>query len=320
MPNRFHFACAVAATIVISAAVVAQEKTNVSIGTGFASGVYFPMGNGLAALLSKYVPGYSVKVEATGGSVDNLKLLSTSRIDVGFSMADATWDAFTGTDKFKGGKLPVRALLVLYPNSLHVLALDRSDVVKVSDLKGKQVATGAAGSATEVMALRLLEAYGIDKEVKRHRLSLEDSVAALKEKKVDAIFWSGGVPTAAINGIAGAGDTKFKLIDHDDAVDKMTRKHGPLYAKHVIPANVYAGITRPTKVAGVWNILVVNESMPDQVAYNIVKTIFEHRAEMVAAHKEAENISLAHQKNSSSPIPFHRGAIRYFAEKGIALK
>jgi len=299
---------------------MAQEKRPISIGTGFAQGVYFPMGSGLAGLLSKHVPGYAASVEATGGSVDNLKLLSTRRIDVGFSMADASWDAYSGLDKFKGGKLPVRALLVLYPNSLHIVTLERADLTKPADLKGKQVATGAAGSATEVMALRLLEAYGIDKDVKRQRMSLEDSVAALKEKKIDALFWSGGVPTAAINAIAGSGEPKFKLLDHDEAVEDMVRKHGPLYAKHVIPANAYAGVSRPTKVAGVWNILVVNESLPPQVAYDIVKAIFEHKGDMVAAHKEAENISLQFQKNSASPIPFHPGALRYFAEKGISLK
>lgn len=319
MPHRRRFTVAVCLLTAMGSSI-AQDKTSITIGTGFASGVYFPLGNGIAGLLSKHLPGYAAKVEATGGSVDNLKLLSTNRIDVGFSMADATWDAYAGIDKFKAGKLPVRALLVLYPNSLHVVTLEGGDVAKMADLKGKQVATGAAGSATEVMALRLLEAIGIEKDVKRQRMSLEDSVTALKEKKIDAFFWSGGVPTAAINGIAAPGEPKFKFLDHDEAVENMNRKHGPLYAKHIIPANAYTGVGRTTKVAGVWNILVVNESMPPHVAYNIVKTIFENRGDMVAAHKEAENISLQRQQNSFSPIPFHPGAIRYFAEKGIAVK
>jgi TRAP transporter TAXI family solute receptor len=280
------------------------------------------MGNGIASVISRHMTGYSAKVEATGGSVDNLKLLATNRIDLGFSMADASWDAYSGLDKFKSGKLGVRALMVLYANSLHVVTLDRPDINKIEDLKGRRLATGAPGSATEVMALRVLEAHGMDKDkdITRERLALEESVNALKEKKVDALFWSGGVPTAAIAKLAAAPGIKIKFLDHDGAVEAMVKKYGPLYSKHEISANAYPGLSKNPKVAGVWNILVVSESMNARLAYNIVKTIFEHKAEVVEAHKEAANISLEYQRNDRSPIPFHPGAVRYFAEKGIKLK
>jgi TRAP transporter TAXI family solute receptor len=299
---------------------VAQNKNDLAIGTGFASGVYFPMGGGIAKVVSKYMPGYSAKVEVTGGSVDNLKLIATKRIDIGFSMADASWDAYKGADKFKSGKLGVRALMVLYPNSLHIVALERPDISKVSDLKGKRLATGAPGSATEVMALRVLEAYGIDKDITRERLGLEESVAALKDRKVDALFWSGGVPTAAIATLVSTPGIKVRLLDHEDAVDQMVKKYGPLYSKQEIAAKAYPGLSKSGKVAGVWNILVVSEDMSPGLAYNLVKSIFEHKSDMVEAHKEADNIALEYQRNDTSPIPFHPGAIRYFAEKGVKLK
>ncbi len=311
-------AVALALLAVLSATVHAQDKT-LTIGTGFESGVYFPLGKGIATLVAKHVPGYAAKVEATGGSVDNLRLLSANRIDVGFSMADASWDAYTGVEKFKAGKLNVRALLVMYPNSLHVVTLDRSDIRKMADLKGRTVATGAPGSATEIMAQRLFEAYRMEKDFKRERLSLEDSVSALKEARVDAFLWSGGVPTAAIAGMAAAG-YKIRLIDHDDAVDEMVKKYGPLYTRQAIAPNAYAGVSRPTRVAGVWNILVVGDTMPTALAYSLVKAILENQPDMVAAHMEGENIALQAQSSANSPIPFHPGAIKYFAEKGIKLK
>lgn len=299
---------------------LAQEKNGLSVGTGFASGVYYPMGEGIVKVVSKYMPGYSAKVEVTGGSVDNLKLLSTNRIDVGFSMADASWDAYNGADKFKSGKLAVRALMVLYPNSLHIVVLERPDINKMSDLKGKRLATGAPGSATEVMALRVLEAYGMDKDIARERFGLEESIAALKNRKVDALFWSGGVPTAAIANLASTPGIKIRFLDHDDAVDHMVKKYGPLYAKQEIVAKAYPGLSKNVKGVSVWNILVVSETMSPGLAYNLVKTIFDHKADMVAAHKEADNISLEHQTNGTSPIPFHPGAIKYFAEKGVKVK
>ena len=295
-----------------------QDRITLSIGTGFATGVYHPMGGGLASIISRYLPRYQSDVVTTGGSVDNLKLLATDRIAMGFSMADASWDAYTGADKFKDGRLAVRTLVVLYPNRMHIVALDGAGINGVADLKGKRVATGAPGSATEVMAVRLLEASGID-DVRRERLSLEDSVSALKEKKVDALFWVGGAPTPAIAQLAASG-VKIRLLDHGDAVPEMNKRFGPLYVRYSIPARSYAGMSRDVNIAGVWNILVASEKMSDQVAYEVVKAIFDHKAELVAAHREAENISLEWQRNNASPIPFHPGAIRYFAEKGVKLK
>jgi TRAP transporter TAXI family solute receptor len=156
--------------------------------------------------------------------------------------------------------------------------------------------------------------------VRRERLSLEDSVAALKERKVDAFFWVGGAPTPAIAQLAATAGIRIRLLDHGDAVPEMTKRFGPLYVRYVIPARAYPGMSRDVSIAGVWNILVASDKMSDQVAYEVVKAIFDHKAELVAAHREAENISLEWQRNNASPIPFHPGAIRYFAEKGIKLK
>ena len=299
-----------------------QEKINLSIATGGTGGVYYPMGGGMANVLSKHVPGYQATAEVTGGSVDNLKLLGTGKADVGFSMADAGLDAYNGEDKFKDNKVPVRTLMVLYPNRMHVVTTEGTGINKMSDLKGKRVSTGSAGSATEVMAFRLIEASGIDKDkdLKRERLSVAESVNAIKDRKIDAFFWVGGLPTAAVSDLGATPGIKLKMIDHAEAVKAMNKKYGPLYSERVIPAKTYSGMEKDNHVANVWNILVANEKMSNDVAYNVVKTMFEHKAEMVAVHKEAESFSLENQSNSASPIPFHPGAIKYFAEKGIKLK
>src|SRR5689334_21673844 len=145
-------AVAVAASL-LSVAAVAQQKT-IAIGTGGTGGVYYPLGGGLANLLSKNLPGYQATAEVTGGSVDNLKLIGSGQSEVGFSMADAALDAFRGEDKFKGAKVAVRTLMVLYPNRMHIVTIEGRGIEKLSDLKGKRVSTGSPGSATEVMAFR----------------------------------------------------------------------------------------------------------------------------------------------------------------------
>src|SRR5262249_51609619 len=155
-----------------------------------------------------------------------------------FSMVDAGWDAYEGHDKFKGGKVAVRTLMVLYPNKMHVVTVDGTGINKLSDLKGKRVSTGSAGSGTEIMALRVLEAAGLDgkKDIGQERLGAGESVKAIKDRKIDAFFWVGGGPTAAVTDLAATPGIKMKLIDHDEVVDAMNKKYGPLYAKGTIPA------------------------------------------------------------------------------------
>lgn len=292
---------------------------NISIATGGTGGVYYPMGGGLANILSKYVPGMQATAEVTGGSVDNLKLIGSEKPYVGFTMADAGQDALKGEDKFKDNKIPVRTLMVLYPNRMHVVSVEGKGIAKMSDLKGKRVSTGSPGSATEVMAFRIIEAAGLDKDkdMKRERLGVAESVNAIKDNKIDAFFWVGGLPTAAVTDLANTPGTKIKMVDHADVVAKMNQKWGNLYVEDTIPKSVYKGMDTDNRQATVMNLLVAHEKMSDKVAYDIVKTIFDRKADMVAVHKEAENFRLENQKAAASPMPWHPGAAKYFAEKGI---
>jgi TRAP transporter TAXI family solute receptor len=257
----------------------------------------------------------------TGGSVDNLKLVGSGKPYVAFTMADAAQDAAKGEDKFKGNKVAVKTLMILYPNRMHVVSVEGRGVAKMSELKGKRVSTGSPGSATEVMAFRIIEAEGLDKDkdMKRERLGVAESVNAIKDGKIDAFFWVGGLPTAAVTDLANTPGTKIKMIDHADAVAKMNQKYGNLYVEDVIPKDTYRGMDADNRQATVMNILVAHESMDDKTAYNIVKTIFDKRDDLIAVHKEAVNFKLENQKASASPLPFHPGAAKYFAEKGIKL-
>lgn len=299
---------------------LAQTK-NLSIVTGGTGGVYYPLGGGLANLLTKHVPGWQATAEVTGGSVDNLKLLGAKRADIAFSMADASLDASRGEDKFKGNVVNQRTLAVLYPNIMHVVTTEASGIKTMADLKGKRVSTGSPGSATEVMAFRVLEAAGIDKDkdLRRERLGAAESTNAVKDNKIDAYFWVGGLPTSAVTDLGATPGVKLKLVDHSEVVEKMNAKYGPLYAKGTIPASTYPGQATPNAISSVWNILVVSDAMPDDVAYNIVKTIFEKRDEWATVHAEAKNVKLDNQLRGNTPVPFHAGAIKYMAEKGVKI-
>ena len=297
----------------------AQDKKNrISIGTGGTGGVYYPLGGGLAAVLTKYVPGLDATAEVTAGSIANLQLIDAGKSEIAFTMADAAWDAYNGLDKFKE-KVPLRTLVVFYPNRMHVVTVEGTGVNKMTDLKGKRVSTGAPVSGTEVMSNRLLEAFGIDasKDITRERLSVAESVNAIKDGKIDAFTWVGGVPTPAITDLAATPGKKIKLIDHGDGAEGMRKKYGPIYVKNRVLANAYPGETRETTNVDVWNLLVVPANADEKLVYEITKTLFEKKDELVKVHKDAMFLEMANQMTGASPIPFHPGALKYFKEKGL---
>jgi uncharacterized protein len=239
------------------------------------------------------------------------------------TMVDAGLDALKGQDKFTGKPVPVRTLMVMYPNRMHVVTMEGMGIAKMADLKGKRVSTGSGGSATEVMAFRVIEAAGLDKDkdMKRERLGVAESANALKDRKIDAFFWVGGLPTAAVSDLSNSPGVKVKLIDHADLVGKMNQKYGNLYVEDRIPKETYKGMDADNRQATVMNLLVAHESMDEKTAYNIVKTIFDKREDLIRVHKEAENFKLETQKTAAAGgIPWHPGAAKYYAEKGVKLQ
>ncbi len=301
--------------------VWAQKTVRLSIATGGTGGVYYPLGGGMANIISKYIPYTEATAEVTTASVDNCLLVDKGKAELALIMADTGWDAYMGRAQFKE-KIPLRTLAVLYPNNMHIVTMEGKGIEKVSDLKGKRVSTGAPGSGTEVMALRVIEAYGLDptKDMTRDKLGVSESAGALKDRKIDAFFWVGGLPTAAVTDFGATPGIKIKLLGHVDALPKMREKYGPLYIKGVIPAKTYPGQDVDVPITVVWNLLVCHENMKGDVAYDIVKMIFDRKPELITVHSEAKNINLEPQAAGGSPIPFHPGAIRYFTEKGLKIK
>lgn len=315
-------AAGIVITLVCSVSTAWAQKTlRLSIATGGTGGVYYFVGGNMANILSKYIPYAEVTTEVTTGSVDNCLLVGRGRADLALIMADTGWDAYQGLAKFKE-KIPLRNLAVLYPNNMHIITVEGKGIEKVTDLVGKRVSTGAPGSVTEIMAMRVIEAFGLnpDKDMTRDKLGVSESAGALKSKSIDAFFWVGGLPTAAVTEFGAIPGVKIKIIGHADAVPKMREKYGPIYSQGVIPAKTYPGQGVDIPIAVVWNLLVCNESMKENVAYDLVKILFDKRQELMLSHQDARVLALEPQAAGGSPIPYHPGAIRYFAEKGVKIK
>jgi hypothetical protein len=289
-----------------------------SIATGGTGGVYYPYGGGIAKVLSERVPGVRASAEVTAASVDNLKLIRDHQADIAFTLADTLADAVHGRGAFAGAPVPAASLAVLYANYTHIVTRAGARIATVADLRGTVVSVGSPGSGTEVIALRILEAAGLDPErdVRRQGLGAAESAAALKDGKIEAFFWSGGLPSPAVQDLAHASGFTLALVPSGGLVDALQRRHGALYFPLTIPQAAYPGLSRDVDVVGVANVLVVNRSMDERLAYDITRVLFERQAELAGIHPEARKLSLK-TAVTGSPAGFHPGALRFYNEKGF---
>jgi hypothetical protein len=295
------------------------EVRFLSIATGGTGGVYYPYGGALARLLTQKLPNTQVTAEVTGASVDNLKLMQQGRADLAFTLADTLVEAVAGTGPFAGsGKVDARTVAVLYTNYTHLVARQGSGIARVADLRGKVVSTGAPGSGTELIADRLLQAAGLDPRqgIIRHALGASESAGALKDGKVDAFFWSGGLPTPAIQDLASTPGLAITLVPQADLLPALEAAHGgDLYRVVALPGGSYRGIEAPTEVIGVINVLAASTRLEPELVQAIAQILFDSKADLVAAHPEARHLERPTGPDAA-PVPFHTGALWYYQSKG----
>jgi TRAP transporter TAXI family solute receptor len=287
-----------------------------NIVTGGTGAVYIVYGAGLAELLNKKL-GTAASAQSTTASVDNMKLIRDGKADVAFTLADTAYDAVNGTGPFAAPekKADAKALAVLYSNLTHVVVKESGGINGAADLKGKRVSVGSAGSGTEIIANRTLEAYGLDpsKDIQRERLGVQDSANALRDGKIDAFFFSGGLPVPAILEVSSG--TKIRILDLTDSVKKMADKYGPLYFTIKIPKTTYNTAADVT-VSGVANLLVVPSSFDPRLAQAIIATMIDNKADLAKVHVAANDLTLESATVGSS-IDFHQGAIDFYKSKGV---
>jgi TRAP transporter TAXI family solute receptor len=255
----------------------------------------------------------------TAASVDNLKFIKQGTSDLAFTMADVAADAAAGRDAFHDfGAVPARVLAVLYPSYTHLVTVTTSGISRVADLRGRVVSTGAPGAGTTVLAERILTAAGIDpvRDIRAHNLGVAESVDALKDGKVDAFFWNAGLPTAAILDLVNTQGITARFIPLDDVLPLVQKRYGSqFYYRTVIPKGTYRN-AEDVPVIAVANMLVASERMPEPLAHDITKILFDEQPTLAQIHPQARELSID-RATAGASIPFHPGAIRYYKERGV---
>ena len=291
-------------------------KRRLSIATGGTGGVFYPYGGGIAKVITESLPNTEATAEVTAASIDNLKFLKQGTSDLAFTMSDAAQDAVLARDDFKDfGAIPLRTLAVLYSSYTHLVTLADSGITDVAQLKGRTVSMGAAGSGTSTLGYRILEAAGVGaNDIRSQSLGVAQSVDALKDGKIDAFFWNGGLPTASVLDLVNTPRTYARFIATDSMLPQLEKAYGPsLYYKAIIPKGTYQQDT-DVAVVGVAVLLVASETMPEDLAHDITRVLFEKQPELATIHPQAKVLSIK-TATTGSPIPFHPGAIRYYRDQ-----
>ncbi|MDA4894781.1 MULTISPECIES: TAXI family TRAP transporter solute-binding subunit [unclassified Microbacterium] len=284
-----------------------------AIATGNSTGVYYVLGGAIADVLSSETPLRATAAE-TGASVQNIEQVVAGQYAMAFSLADTAADAVAGTGAFTEPQ-PIQTLGRTHSNYTQVVVRADSGIESLEDMAGKTVSTGSPKSGTEVIALRLLESAGLtpDTDVTTQRLDLATSVDGLRDGTIDALFWSGGLPTPNLTDLFTTNGDAVRFLDITPALPAM-QKINPVYQEGEIPADTYrTDAAIPTIV--VPNVLVVRDDMDDALACGITAAIWTHADEIAQVHPAGEELDPAWAVESD-PIPLAPGAKQAFDELG----
>lgn len=305
-----------AALIMGAATAQAADSKRLTLATGGTSGVYFPLGGAIANTLGTKSNGdVSVTAQATGASGENMRLVQGGEADIAIVQNDVADAAYNGTAPFKNKLENVRALGRLYPEYLHVVASKDSGIQTLEDFKGKKISVGARGSGNEVNCRQIFDFYGLDyKNLEPIFLPYGETADQFKDRQLDGFVFTIGTPNPAIQDITTTQDVTFVPLigpKTDEVIAKF-----PFLVKDAIPAGTYKGQNNAVPTLSVQAILVANKDMPDDVAYELTKILYENADSVAKAHNKGAEIKVQNAADGVT-IPFHPGAEKYLKEKGI---
>jgi len=296
----------------------APAKTEfISVGTGGTGGIYYPYGGGVAEIWSKNVKGVKAVAEVTGASVENVKLAHKGETVIGEVMGDVAVAGFDGLSKFKGKKHNILSMAIMYPNLLQVVALKKSGITNIEQIKGKKISSGSPGSGTNFMAETVFKALGIPLDsYKDSRLSFTESANALRDGTIEVGVWSVGPGTSSILDLATTHD--IHILTFTSEQQKKILAANKEYSAVDLAGGVYRGVDSPVPTIGVWNVMICQASLDADMVYNLVKALYEHQDYLIKIHPSA-SYTTAENAVKYSPIPLHPGTVKYLKEKGVAV-
>lgn len=294
------------------------SATEITFATGGTSGTYYGFSGVVANVLNEKLPDtLKITVESTGASKANVQMLDAGECNMAIVQNDVMYYAYTGTDLFEG-ESPITsfsAVCSCYPEYVQIVA--KPGIASVADLAGKNVSVGDAGSGCEFNAKQILAAYGLTfDDINVSNQSFADSADSLKNGTIDAAFVVAGYPTTAVTELATSFSFGLVPIDAEHAAS-LQSDYG-FYYYGVIPAGTYSCVAEDVPAVAVMGTIVASNKLSEDVVYAFVKGLFDYKADIAASHVKGNELELATAVSGVS-IPWHAGAVKYFAEQGYKL-
>lgn len=308
---------AVALLVISTAAGAASAKTFLSIATGGTAGTYYPIGGGIADVVSRHAPDLQVTAETGNASAANLNLIGTHQIEIALVQNDVAFWAWKGENMFSNPFPNVRAVASLYPEHVHLITLKKTGVKNFMDIKGKRVSVGAPGSGVEADVRSIFQVAGLKYEdMSTDFLDFNNTTQRFKDGQLDAGFVVAGYPVASIMDLATMHD--IDLVNFDDEFLGKLEAQFPFFASDMIPAGTYKGIDNDVKTPAVMAMVVCDGDLPEDVIYAFTKALWDNIDELYKVHSKAQLITLDTALTGIS-VPVHPGAAKYYTEKGLTV-
>lgn len=314
-------AAASVAGLMAFGAQAAPKSQFVTIGTGGVTGVYYPTGGAICRLVNQGRKEHGIRcsVESTGGSVYNINTVRGGELDMGVAQSDWQYHAYNGTSKFKdqGAFKDLRAVFSVHPEPFTVVARADAGIKNFEDLKGKRVNIGNPGSGQRGTMEVLLDAMGWS--LKDFSLTSELKAAeqskALCDNKIDAMVYTVGHPSGSIKEATTSCDSV--LVNVSNSGTKQLIKDNSFYRSATIPGGMYSGNDGDVKTFGVGATFVSSASVPDEVVYQVVKSVFENFDKFKKFHPAFANLKKEEMIKDGLSAPLHPGAVKYYKEAGL---
>jgi len=289
----------------------AQGTVRIGIATATTGGTFFPLGTGMAAVISEFSDNVKANAESTGGSVDNAKLVGRGDTELGLMMTDVAYNAAHGEGVFERAYPDLRGIMMGYGQMIHIVVKANSNIYSVEDLRGKRVSIGPIGSGTANLSEALFEAAGIWGDFTAAYLTHDEETLALGDGRIDAATYVIGLPAAAVTEFVASHPARFIPVT-DELIAKVQETR-PFFVSMPIPAGSYPGQNEAIPSVGVKVVLATNANVSDEVVYQVTKALLEHTDRLVDYHPTGADFNFENAL-SGMPIEVHEGALRYYLE------
>ncbi|TVS01609.1 MAG: TAXI family TRAP transporter solute-binding subunit [Rhodobacteraceae bacterium] len=310
----------VALGTMMGSAAMAQE-TFISIGTGGVTGVYYPAGGAICRLVNRDRAEHGIRcgVESTGGSIFNINAIRSGELEFGVAQSDWQYHAFNGTSRFEddGPFEGLRAMFSLHPEPFTVVARADAGINSFDDLPGKRVNIGNPGSGQRGTMEVVMAAMGWTEDTfgQVTELPAGEQSLALCDNNVDAIVYTVGHPSGAIQEATTACDTVLVNVDNDTIRELVEDRD--YYRMATIPGGMYRGTDEDITTFGVGATFVTSDAVPEEIAYQVARAIFENLDQFTSLHPALANLDPAEMVSDGLSAPLHDGAARFFTEAGM---